>query len=159
MNGLENSDKIAVAVSRYYSRAKLYDRKVNCFKSPYNLRSYLVMLKMRDGSVRHTEWNRLIQRFSEAGLIAKWARSTTGPIGIRKEYESDAAAITINHLFGIYGFAFCSLITALLVAILEQIVHFKLNQRNHYPLWDLLDRLIDGRRHWFIYNRNNINRN
>lgn len=145
MDVLEKSDKVAVAISRHYVRAT---RNAFCF--PANIRNDLVVLKMRETNIQHTEWNGLIQRIFEAGLVAKWSHTA------RKSNElmnSDEGLITINHYVGMLVFVSICWILAILIAILERAIHHKVKQENHHRYWSVADMVIDGRRHMFIFNR------
>lgn len=157
--GLENSDRIALAISQNYFRVKSDNRNAHCLRSPANVRSDLVVLKMHETSVQHTEWNKLIQRFSEAGLITKWARFPPGSTGGSGEIQYKEGVISSTHFIGIACFLCVGLTLAAIAAILEQIIHFKVKQRNHHRYWDVADMFVDGRRHMFIFNGSSTNGN
>lgn len=159
MEKLEQSDDTAVAISRYYIRDSLYRRSAYCFRDSANIRSNLVMLKMRETGIRHGEWNRMIQRISEAGLIAKWSRIVGTSTKNSNEMDLGAGLMKMEHLIGILGCFVACWILAFFVAFLEYIIDYKMKRPNHHRLWNLADMLIDGRRHLFTFNRNNnINR-
>lgn len=153
MDELEKSSNIAVAISRKHLFAHFYNKKVYCFTA--NIRCDLVTMKLRKTSVHHIEWNGLIQRLSEFGLIAKWARSTNGSARKSNDVESYAGIITFMHFNGVILFVFCAFILAAIIAILEQIIHCKVKQVNHHRYWDMADMLIDSRRHMLIFNGRN----
>lgn len=150
---LQTSNKIAVAFSQSYSRAHHLHRTMYCFPDSANIRSYLVILKMRETSIHSTEWNGLIQSISEAGLISKWSRSTTRRSNNIETREG--GTINMNHFIGVIFFVSCGYFLALIVAICEQIIHYKAKQqRNHHRCWNAAHMLIDGQRHMFILNEN-----
>lgn len=157
MRELETSDKIAVAVSRHYIRANSYDSnaKVHCFPNSANIRSDLVVLKMHERSVHHAQWNGLIQYVAESGIIGKWLRSSASLT--RKSNESASTGEGIITI-GIICFWFGGLVIATIVAIIEQIIHYKVKQPNHHRYWAIADMLIDGRRYMYFFNGNRRNR-
>lgn len=157
MNELQKSVKIAVAISRQYFRTKSDNRNAHRLRIPSNIRSNLVVLKMHETSLQHTDWNGLIQRFSEAGLITKWARSLAGSKGRFDDIQSEEGVINSKHFIGLGCCLWFGLTSGAIAAIPEQIIHYKMIQRNHHCYWVVADMLIDGRRHMFIFNGNNPN--
>lgn len=153
MSELRRSDQVAVAVSRYHARATLYDRYAYCFRSAANIRNNLVVLKMNETSIHPAEWNGLIRRVSEAGLVAKWSRLPVAPASNSMLMSSDAGFITTEHYIGCLTFVAIGWFLAILLAILEQIIHYKVKHLNRHRYWDVADMLIDGQRHMFIFNQ------
>lgn len=156
MAKLRKTDKFAVAVSRNYLHAKPFDKNIYCFQKPMNIRSDLVTLKMRITSVDLVEWNKRIQRIAESGLLAKWARSTTGATKRSNEIEmQEDGYLNVEHFFGLLCFSSFGYILAITIAILEHIIYYKLKQPNHHRYWNVAGRVIDGRRYMFFIKRNN----
>lgn len=160
MRDLLESDRSAVAVSSHYSRVNFDVRKVYCFEDPPKIRSNSVLLKMRDTGLNRTEWNNLIQRIFESGLITKWANSAIASAKTCKGNDpTKEGIVTSDQSMGMFVFMACGYILAAIAAILEQIIHYKVKQENHHRYWDLADKLIDARRHMFIFNARGNNRN
>lgn len=150
---MKESDTVAVAISRYYVRASQFGPSSYCFRKSTNIRSDLVVLKMRETGIQHDEWSKMILRLSEAGLVAKWARIDGAPLKSLIEMDPDAGLITMEQYVGILG-VFVAVYTLIcFVAAFEHIVHYKMKQVGHHRFWNLADMAIDGQRRVFLFNR------
>lgn len=120
-------------------------KEIFCFEKSNNIRNDSVALLMRRGPVRIHEWNELISRIIEAGLVGKWARDQ------RKRNAEDpqmaGTPMGLQHFYGGFGLCIFFWIIAIIVFILELIIHRKLQGENPHRFWRTADWVIDGKRH------------
>lgn len=143
LNRLERNEDMAVAVSRQYARASA--RKIFCFGKSNNIRNFSVALLMRANRVQIPEWNQLILRAMQAGLIGKW--SSDQGIHVAEEERVIGTALGIDHFYGGLSFCILFLFAAIFAFIFEVIVHRKLQRENRHRFWRTADWVIDGQRH------------
>lgn len=96
---------MAVAISRQHARATASAREVFCFDNSNNIRNYSVALSMRANRVKISEWNQLILRAMQAGLIGKWASEQR--IDVTEEQRVVGTALGMDHFYG--GLSLCVL--------------------------------------------------
>lgn len=103
-----------------------------CFRNPANIRSNLVVLKINETSTQHNEWNKLIRRISETGLVAKWSRLPVASASNAIVMDLDSGFITLEPYNGCLVFVALAWLLATLVAILEQVIHYKVKKQQHH---------------------------
>lgn len=120
-------------------------KEMFCFGRSNNICNGSVALLMRQGPARIHEWNELISRIIEAGLMGKWARDQR-----KKNAEESQMAGTpmrLQHFYGGFGLCLFFWIIAIIVFILELIIHQNLKGENPHRFWKTADWVIDGKRH------------
>lgn len=146
---LEQNEHLAVAVSRQYARTTTSAPKNFCFTKSNNIRNYTVGLLMRAKRVHIDEWNKLIQRVIEAGLIKQWSENTRYKESARQP-ELSVIALKPEHLYSTFILTSVALTMSIVVFIFERVIHRNLQDENTHRFWRTADWIIDGKRHKFI---------
>lgn len=91
-------------------------------------------------------------RSFESGLFVKWTADTQARLGSNRGSQAnrDETRFRVGDLAGVIIICTCLMLTAILIFILEHIVHRMKTQRNPRRIWITLDKLIDGERQYFF---------
>lgn len=153
LDELANSNtKIAVAISRHH----IHTSNIFCLPKSEAIRTNFVALKLRKNRVDHVKWNDLIQRLLEGGFMAKWARDAI-TTSMNDDRTDSVEGVNLMG-FQLFYLAFLGIgcVLGLIAFVFEHIVHYKLKQVNCHRFWTVADMVIDGRRHFWIFNRRRL---
>lgn len=78
LDQLKLNEYLTVAVSRQYARATTSANMIFRLDQSNNIRNNFLSLLMRLDRVQTDEWNKMIQRVIEAGLVKKWSSDLHG---------------------------------------------------------------------------------
>lgn len=118
-----------------------------CFDSSQNIKNYFISFHIRSDYRRSVELNNILIRINEAGFIFEWLKDfeyQVPPVG---------AVLIKQHFRGAFLLYVSILILVLIVASLEQIIHWKCHHANESKYWILAEKLIDGQRHFFLLDK------
>lgn len=155
---LEQSDKIAVAVSRELSYLRPIFGNYNfdpfttiyCFEYPENIHDYWLKILVKKKFPLMNELNRFIQCAIEGGLVAKWMKDykSMKEKTLRYEYRTMNEEILI--FTAVIYWAMLSV--ALLILIIEQKIYEKMMQEtNVAKIWRYIEMYVDPNRYFLNY--------
>lgn len=153
---LEWNDKLAVAVSYELSLSFLRiggnrcdpKTKIYCFDAANSIYDYGLKILMRKDFPLINELNQFILYASESGLINKWLmgnRSLTEkkPLFEYVSFKAESLIVALMIFIGM-------ILLALIVIIVETIVHKKIQGQNFIPFWHYVEIMIDPYRHFLL---------
>lgn len=134
-----------MAASRQSARATISSQEMFCFEKSNNIRNSSMTLLLRESRLKMDEWNTLILRTIEAGLMGKWSSDCDR----RSEIDQQVARtpMSLKHFYGAATMSSLFLSLAIIAFILEHVVHRKLQDENCHRFWRTIDWIIDGKRH------------
>lgn len=146
---LEHNEDMAVAVPRQNAYSTIFSRNIFCFNRSNNIQNYSVALLLHEQRIEIPQWNELIQRCIEAGLIEKWANDY-----YEQRRQKDNGHVVVIQPLATHNFYGCLVLYGLFwwatvsTFIMEIIVCTQLRNRNPHWLWRTIDWIIDGQRHF-----------
>lgn len=149
---LTDEDDLAVATSRAHTETLPQQYKLFCFEPSQNIYDYSATFLIRHDFAWKRDVMDSLNALISSGLISKWKEN----LRLKKSIEitSDVRAIVISDFYSI--FVMTSPIIALTVAMafFEILIHKKINSKNVSHRWTLLDKMICGRRCFFLLKPN-----
>ena len=155
LNRLEFDDKLAVATSRYHIEAMQQQQNIFCFEPSQNIYNYLNTFMIRNDFPMKREFDEILKRIITSGLLSKW----------QKDMRHYRASIELNTQWKILNFGeltyaftmFVGLIAALMALIAEIYIYKKANSVNATNYWKFWDKIICGKRYYFLLESRNDN--
>lgn len=148
---LEWNDKLAVAVSLARVKHDKFISRLNfhCFNNPNTIYEYSLKILTSKEFPLMDELNNFIHRASEGGFIVKWLKGFLFGQFIEKKPLFQYVEVKIETLKFIFVIFTCLLLAAFLQAVLERIVHRKIQVKNT-GFWKYVEMTIDSNRYFFI---------
>lgn len=140
---LEWDHKLAVAVP--LGRLQINEstaKSVYCFDKANNIETYPLKIFMIKEFPLQKELNQFIQRMSEGGLIAKWAKGTNFQSS-KDRFQSDQNQISMNIIPVGAIFCSCLVLFDILIFILELIMHKKIRTPGSFRIWRFIELMIN----------------
>lgn len=128
---------------------------IYCFDDAESLRTYSTVFMFRSNMKQFNESINIFDRIVAGGLIVKWVndlRARTAPIRDMPLGEP----LKLSQLIGPFSICFPVLACAFVAAIMEQIIFRKARRIRGSRAWKVLEKLIDGQRHYCLLRREKV---
>lgn len=153
---LEFDDNLAVATSRLHVQILPLYSNIFCFDQSQNVFGYYNSFMIRTDFKGKSSFNHIIKSAVVSGLISKiekdirfYSKMSTKFIDVEGINGKDFSMTCI--------FFLPFIVFAIFVAFIEFIIHYKLHSAPDQYLWKFLDKLIDGKRRFFLLKENHGN--
>lgn len=151
---LEDDNNLAVAVSRQYAlnSPAIPKSHIYCFDDFQNINVFFISMHIRQNHHLFHQIEEIASRSFESGLFVKWTADTKTRLGSNRGSQANRneTSFRVGDLAGAIIICTCLMLTAILIFILEHIVHRMKTQRNPRRIWITLDKLIDGDRQYLF---------
>lgn len=148
LDRVQQDTRIAVMISRLFMESSNYS-DIYCFDRTQTLHTHSNVFMIRSDLMIFNEFVDILERIITSGLIPKWMkdRRITGP---RMDDNAPSEPFLLRNALG--SFFICSgfFVCALLAAIAEQIIFRQYSRNPSSRFWQIADKLIDGKRHYFV---------
>lgn len=125
-----------------------------CFDPSQNIRNYLNTFMIRNEFAMKIEFNDILKRIVTSGLISKWRNNLQlYSLSIKRIAEEESMNI-INFSY-IFILQLQALIASILIFLLELLIFRKANSTNSTKFWIFCDKVICGKRCFFLPKRKN----
>lgn len=147
---LQFDDNLAVAASRLHVQTLELQEDIFCFDRSQNIHDYsAVFMIHRDFSLK-SEFIRIFNKIISSGLVIKWQRNQQN---YRKARISDENHSSLKEFFITVAFIAIPIITV--VFTMELFIHYKRHSKDRNLFWILCDKIISGKRNFFLSNSEN----
>lgn len=144
LNDLEFNMELAVAVNRRYIDSSPSRDFVFCFDSNEVNHNFPLAFLIRKDFRHLLQFNDLLEKLIEAGLVSKWLRDYYHP---EEFLANQYTTVSFDGIFVL--FMLVSLCT-IIIGIFEQIVHRKCQRYNTHRYWKLMNKLINAKRYYLM---------
>lgn len=151
---LEFDDKLAVATSRLHVQTLPLYEHIFCFDQTQNIHNFLNVFMIRSDFQMNFSFNNLLKMVVVSGLTAKFQRD----LKIHQEKSitfSEAHRINLIDFYFVFVFATFLIILIIIAIALEFIIYYKSRSVNATKVWKTLDKIICGRRFFFLLHPKN----
>lgn len=148
---LTENEKYAALVSRSVQISTQMQNSIKCFDKTQTFATFPIAIFIRNNSKMITSFNTIIRYAFEGGLIELWSKRIIKE-KTRKDILNDISSVSMNKLYFPFILIYFVGILASIICILEIIIHKKITSQKRNRFWLLLDKLIDGKRHYCYFN-------
>lgn len=145
-----SEDNLAVATSRHHWKSLNIREDIYCFDTSQSIHSYLKTFLIRSDFKMKNKFDNAVTQVMEAGLIAKWEKDFRFKRKINNKNE-DVSTINIDDLLGALLLCGALILLATIVAGIERISFRKAHDGNVNQFWKWISLIIDGDRHFLVY--------
>lgn len=149
LHRLEFDHKFAVVTSRYHIRSMPLQLNIFCFDESQNIHNYLNTFMIRNNFAMKSEFNNMIKRIVTSGLLTKWQKDLR-LYYVSKEVYSSGESLSLTDFSYAFFFAIPFLSLSMLIYMSEFLIYCKANSVNATKYWKFWDKLISGKRYWFL---------
>lgn len=143
-----------MAASQLYLKTLPFSQlNIFCFDSNEKISKFPATFMIHRDFHLRKEFEKVFKRICAAGLISKWEKDYQ----IKKNNPSNENIVdplsiaSFPSVFVILGFC---LFAAVISVILEEIIFKASHKKNAHPFWKFAEKLIDGRRYYFLLKKN-----
>lgn len=157
MQRLQDDDQLAVATSRLHMKTLSIQDNIYCFDTSQNIYDYSTVFMIRNKFQIKSQFINVLDKISTAGLIGKWEKD------LERRPNVTVRLFMEEHAYSMDDFAAIALYLSLIIvgSIGAFIAEFIVYNRKHierpaerHPyintFWDLCDKFICGKRHYFL---------
>lgn len=124
---------------------------VHCFDRSEQLQTYSNVFFLRSDLPIFAEFSDVFERIVTSRLIPKWVKDLRIPSQLIDDTAS-AKPFTLHSAIGPFCVCGPTLLLAIVVAIIEHIIYRQYSANRRSRFWRLAQKLIDGKRHYFLWN-------
>lgn len=149
LHRLEFDEKLAVATSRYHIKSMPLQQNIFCFDQSQNIHNYLNTFMIRNDFPMKHEFDNILKRIVTSGILSKWRRDLQlYRVSVQFFFEIDSLnLIEFSYAFILLG---PFLIVTVFILIVEFHIYKRANSVNTTNFWQFLDKIICGKRCFFL---------
>lgn len=149
---LTHEDNLAVAASRAHFRTRLQQYKLFCFEPSQNIYDYSATFLIRHDFAWKRDIMDTFNKLISSGLISKWEKDLR--VSRKSIVTSDVSTIRLTEFVTTFFLAAPAIALSVAMLFLEILAHRKSNSKNASHYWTLMDKIVCGRRCFFLLERN-----
>lgn len=142
----------AVVTSEAFFASSVWINHFYCIKPQESVRAIPVSFLIHQNSTISIEFNIIIQRVFEAGLVNHWSDDYRNN-KINRNDEIETKSLSVEDLSSAFYIGFGGIISSIILFLLEHALflrgRYNIGRGRFVPLWIWLRNLMEGKRHYF----------